>query len=82
MYQETGEPQSRASQILSVLKDHPESWTRVDAILEYSDSMNTKYFALQILEKVIQTRWKALPKVQCDGLFFDLVFQRFYLNTY
>lgn len=29
--------------------------------------MPTKYIALQILEKTIQTRWKVLPRDQCEG---------------
>ncbi len=40
----------------------------MDAILEFSTHQQTKYFALQILEDVIKTRWKALPKVQCEGI--------------
>ncbi|PIO57529.1 hypothetical protein TELCIR_21057, partial [Teladorsagia circumcincta] len=40
----------------------------VDAILEYSDLAESKYFALQILESVIQTKWKSLPLVQRDGI--------------
>lgn len=27
-----------------------------------------KYLALQILEKLIQTRWNALPREQCEGM--------------
>lgn len=34
-----------------------------------------QYYALQILETVIKTRWKILPRNQCEGktLLFDLV---------
>ena len=53
--------------MLNMLKEHPEAWTRVDTILEFSQNQQTKYFALQILEKTIKTRWKALPRHQCDG---------------
>jgi hypothetical protein len=35
--------------------------------LEFSKCQETKYYALQILEKTIKTRWKALPKEQCEG---------------
>lgn len=42
-------------------------WTQVDSILELSGSLNTKYFALQVLEILIRTRWKALPREQCEG---------------
>lgn len=30
--------------------------------------LETKYFGLQILEQLIQTRWKALPRDQCEGI--------------
>lgn len=61
-------PQQRmADQILTQLKQHPDAWTRVDTILEFSNNQQTKYFALQILEAVIKTRWKVLPSEQCEG---------------
>lgn len=62
-----GEEQRLALDVLTHLKEHPEAWTRVDSILEYSKIQQTKYFALQILEQVIKTRWKVLPRTQCDG---------------
>lgn len=67
MYNGTKEQQKLAQEILTHLKEHPEAWTRVDAILEFSRNLQTKYFALQILEQVIKTRWKVLPRTQCDG---------------
>ncbi|KAL0267451.1 UNVERIFIED_CONTAM: hypothetical protein PYX00_009718 [Menopon gallinae] len=68
MYNGAGEQQKVAQEILTHLKEHPEAWTRVDTILEYSSNLQTKYFALQILEQVIKTRWKVLPRNQCDGI--------------
>ncbi|KAJ1371989.1 hypothetical protein KIN20_034041 [Parelaphostrongylus tenuis] len=68
MNRATGEEQKLANMILVELKENPNSWTKVDAILEYSDLAETKYFALQILESVIQTKWKSLPLVQRDGI--------------
>ena len=62
--------QRQASEVLNVLRDHPDAWTKVDGILEYSKCPETKFFALQILEKTIKTRWKALPKEQCEGRMF------------
>ena len=41
---------------------------KVDTILEFSQNQQTKYFALQILESVIKTRWKVLPRTQCEGI--------------
>jgi len=60
--------QRMAQEVLTTLKEHPDAWTRVDTILEYSQSQQTKYYALQILENVIKTRWKVLPRPQCEGV--------------
>ncbi len=68
MYTSTGSEQKLAEKILSSLKEHPEAWTRVDSILEFSSSQQTKYFALQILEALIKTRWKVLARPQCEGI--------------
>jgi exportin-1 len=66
----TGNEQERqtAQKILTMFQGHPDSWMRVDTILEYSRNSNTKYFALQILESVIKYRWKVLPREQCEGI--------------
>ncbi|ENN78028.1 hypothetical protein YQE_05513, partial [Dendroctonus ponderosae] len=68
MYVGNGETQRIAQEVLTTLKEHPDAWTRVDTILEFSSNQQTKYFALQILEQVIKTRWKILPKNQCEGI--------------
>ena len=39
----------------------------MDVILDLPCSLNTKYFALQVLEILIKTRWKALPRDQCES---------------
>ena len=57
-----------AQEVLTTLKEHPDAWTRVDTILEFSHNQQTKYYALQILENVIKTRWKVLPRQQCEGI--------------
>ncbi|PFX29369.1 Exportin-1 [Stylophora pistillata] len=67
-YMAQGPQQRMADQILTQLKQHPDAWTRVDTILEFSNNQQTKYFALQILESVIKTRWKVLPSEQCEGI--------------
>ncbi len=59
--------QKKAGEILNHLKEHPDAWTRVDTILEFSQNQETKYYALQILEKTIKTKWKILPKNQTEG---------------
>jgi len=63
-------PQERdqAQRILAQFQEHPDAWTRVDTIIETSQNQNTKYFALQILEKAIRFRWKALPVEQREGI--------------
>lgn len=63
----TGQVQHEASRLLSQFKDEM-PWTKVDAILEFSKNVETKYFALQILEQLIQTRWRSLPRDQCEGI--------------
>ncbi|CAF4075046.1 unnamed protein product [Rotaria sp. Silwood2] len=68
MYRGQGDVQRQASEVLNVLRDHPDAWTKVDSILEFSKCQETKYYALQILEKTIKTRWKALPKEQCEAI--------------
>lgn len=68
MYAGNGETQRIAQEVLTTLKEHPDAWTRVDTILEFSSNQQTKYFALQILEQVIKTRWKILPRNQCEGI--------------
>lgn len=50
------------------LQEHPDSWMRVDAILEQSKSQQTKFFGLQIMEGVVKTRWGALPDEQRTGI--------------
>jgi exportin-1 len=68
MYTGVGQQQRTAQEILTTLKEHPDAWTRVDTILEFSQNQQTKYYALQILENVIKTRWKVLPRPQCEGI--------------
>ncbi|KAG0419764.1 hypothetical protein HPB47_003885 [Ixodes persulcatus] len=68
MYTGEGAQQRLAQEVLTTLKEHPEAWTRVDTILEFSKNQQTKYYALQILENVIKTRWKVLPRNQCEGI--------------
>ena len=63
-----GGQQRSASEALSAFKVDPRAWTKVDAILEFSKYIETKYFGLQILEQLIQTRWRSLPRDQCEGI--------------
>ena len=65
---------SQADRVLTAFREHVEAWTRVDSVLEApGSSVETKYFALQILEAMIKYRWKKLPVEQRDGIKMYLV---------
>ena len=72
-----------AMQVLAQFEEHPDAWTRADAILEKSQFPQSKvfllpniyliyfqYIALQVMEKLIKTRWKILPPEQSNGILF------------
>jgi exportin-1 len=59
---------AKADAILRQLKENDQAWQFVDKILEQSSSPHTKYFALQILDDAINTRWKVLPNEQRMGI--------------
>ena len=69
LYSGQGQEQKQAQQIISQFQQHPDSWTRVDIILASAAvSMQTKFIALQVLERLIQAKWKILPREQCLGI--------------
>ena len=57
-----------ADTVLNALKTKPDSWTKVDVILDTSRSVSSKFFALSILEETIQFRWKLLPPDQREAV--------------
>ncbi|KIL68567.1 hypothetical protein M378DRAFT_158378 [Amanita muscaria Koide BX008] len=57
-----------AQQVLTQFQENPEAWTRVPDILERSSYPQSKYIGLQILEKLIMTRWRTLPDGQRQGI--------------
>ncbi|CAO3568485.1 unnamed protein product [Mortierella alpina] len=67
-YSGAGADHKLAQQILTQFQEHPDAWRRVDAILDNSKVSQTKFLALAILEKLVQTRWKLLPPEQCHGI--------------
>ncbi|KAF8188381.1 CRM1 C terminal-domain-containing protein [Pholiota molesta] len=67
-YTGVGTEQQMAQQVLTQFQDHPDSWTRVPDILEKSSFPQAKYIGLQILEKLITTKWKTLPEGQRQGI--------------
>ncbi|KAF8610265.1 hypothetical protein BDV93DRAFT_517416 [Ceratobasidium sp. AG-I] len=64
----SGQEQKQAQAVLTQFQEYPDSWQRVPIILESAGSMQSKYIGLQILEKLIQTRWKILPDDQRQGI--------------
>ncbi|GAB4858187.1 Exportin-1 [Ancistrocladus abbreviatus] len=66
----TGSKEERAAadQILRELQNNPDMWLQVVHILQNTQNLNTKFFALQVLEGVIKYRWNALPVAQRDGM--------------
>ncbi|GAA5890592.1 hypothetical protein JCM6882_002973 [Rhodosporidiobolus microsporus] len=64
----SGPQQQQASTVLAQFQEHPDAWQRVPAILETSSSTQTKYIALQIMDRLIKTRWKVLPEDQRSGI--------------
>eukprot|EP00803_Ostreobium_quekettii_P010458 evm.model.scf_31.9 EVM.evm.TU.scf_31.9 scf_31:180059-191953(+) len=62
------EQRSAAEAVLKKLQEHPDSWSKVDAILEHSQNDQTKFFALQILESLVKYRWGAVPEEQREGI--------------
>ncbi|KAH6815391.1 exportin 1A, partial [Perilla frutescens var. hirtella] len=59
---------SAADHILRDLQNNPDMWLQVVHILSSTQNLNTKFFALQVLEGVIKYRWNALPVEQRDGM--------------
>ncbi|KVI04773.1 Armadillo-like helical [Cynara cardunculus var. scolymus] len=57
-----------ADHILRELQNNPDMWLQVVHILSSAQSLNTKFFALQVLEGVIKYRWNVLPVEQRDGM--------------
>ncbi|KAJ3339499.1 Karyopherin transporter [Gonapodya sp. JEL0774] len=68
LYGPPGPNQQIASKILTEFQSHPDSWQRVDGILERSGNTMTKFLALSILENLVKTRWKILPVDQQQGI--------------
>ena len=56
-----GNIQKEAQQKLNEFKSNPDAWLMVDKILQEATYMPTKYLALQVLDDVVNTRWKVLP---------------------
>nr|POE52105.1 exportin-1 [Quercus suber] len=67
-YEGRGNQQKEAQASLNQFKENPDSWLLVDKILQDAQYPQTKYLGLQVLDSVIMTRWKVLPRDQCQGI--------------
>lgn len=67
-YEGRGEQQKQAQASLNQFKENPDAWLMVDKILQDAQYPQTKYLGLQVLDNVIMTRWKVLPRDQCHGI--------------
>ncbi|KAF7440800.1 Karyopherin transporter [Pleurotus ostreatus] len=67
-YTSSGQEQQMAQQVLTQFQEHADAWMRVPDIMEGSSFPQSKFIGLQILEKVINTRWKSLPDGQRQGI--------------
>lgn len=67
-YEGRGEVQKNAQNTLNQFKENPDAWLLVDKILQEASYPQTKYIGLQVLDNVIMTKWKVLPREQCQGI--------------
>lgn len=67
-YEGRGEQQKQAQAALNQFKEDPDAWLMVDDILSRATYEQTKFLGLQVLDNVIMTRWKVLPREQCQGI--------------
>ena len=67
-YEGRGDQQKQAQSTLNQFKENPDAWLMVDKILQDAQYPQTKYLGLQVLDAVIMTRWKVLPREQCQGI--------------
>jgi exportin-1 len=59
---------SSADEFLVKLRENPEIWKRTFDVLETSQQMTTKYFIIQALCHMVNTRWNLLPAEQKQTL--------------
>lgn len=70
LYNSPNPAERNAAQVLLTnIQELPSAWTRVDKVLDYpSSSINAKFFALQILDRLIKYRWKTLTRPTCESI--------------
>uniref|UniRef100_A0AC35THU4 Importin N-terminal domain-containing protein n=1 Tax=Rhabditophanes sp. KR3021 TaxID=114890 RepID=A0AC35THU4_9BILA len=64
----TGQLQKTAMEVLNDIKADESAWGKVDIILSKGQLPEAKHFALGLLEDMVSTKWKTLPREQCDGI--------------
>lgn len=79
-----------AQEVLTHLKEHPDAWTRVDTILEFSQNMNTKVSKLTFIDLVFfflpfinfeeGISFLAIDFLDSNHLFFIVLFPKLALN--
>uniref|UniRef100_A0A7S2SV89 Exportin-1 n=1 Tax=Rhizochromulina marina TaxID=1034831 RepID=A0A7S2SV89_9STRA len=67
-YQAANPDQPPASRLLVELQEHPDMWTRADAILEQCSSPSARFFGALVLTDAIKTKWKAMSPEHRDGI--------------
>ncbi|CDK27251.1 unnamed protein product [Kuraishia capsulata CBS 1993] len=67
-YSGSGDERKKAQDVITEFQNHPDAWTKADQILQLSQDSQSKYIALSILDKLIQTKWKMLPDEQRLGI--------------
>lgn len=55
-----------AERVLRQLQEHPDTWTRVVAVLQNSQNLNSKFYALRV--RIDYQVWNLLPKVEMHSL--------------
>ena len=62
MHYSQGPQRTQADRVLTAFREHPDSWRQADKIIDAAGAcLESKYFALQLLESVIRFRWRSLP---------------------
>ena len=58
--------QRQASErVLQKLQEHPDAWTRVDSVLEHSQSQQAKFYALQVKTWLVLRHIEDNPSLPC-----------------
>ncbi|KZT57046.1 hypothetical protein CALCODRAFT_496716 [Calocera cornea HHB12733] len=60
LFNGSGAEQAEAQRVLTLFQEHPSAWQRVPYILSTTTNQHAQYLCCNILDKLIQTRWKAL----------------------